>query len=116
MIYMTQGCGLSHSEARYYYRRLRAENSIFIEFVSAVRSGAYPEIGMLTIEGFTAQGLADAHGFNMLQAYDALLTLKEDPSNAGKFGGAAGQDSVPGGSDDVDTTEKKGLFGKLFKK
>ena len=71
---------------------------------------------MLTIEGFTAQGLADAHGFNMLQAYDALLTLKEDPSNAGKFGGAAGQDSVPGGSDDVDTTEKKGLFGKLFKK
>ena len=71
---------------------------------------------MLTIEGFTAQGLADAHGFNMLQAYDALLTLKEDPSNAGKFGDATGQDIVPGGSDDVDTTEKKGLFGKLFKK
>ncbi len=122
MIYMTQGCGLSYTEAGYYYRRLRTENNIFIEFVSAVRDGAYPEIGMLTIEGLTAQGLADAHGFNMLQAYDALLSVKEDPANAKKYQGAEAadgdraadsQDSDPG---DADDSGKKGLFGKLFKK
>ncbi|MDE7478553.1 MAG: hypothetical protein K2M91_11495 [Lachnospiraceae bacterium] len=107
MIYLTQGCGLSYPEAGYYYRRLRSESNIFVEFLSAVRSGEYPSIGMLTIEGFTAQGLAEAYGFNMLQAYDALLTLKEDPENVQKF---KGEDDTQDGQD------KKGLFGKLFKK
>lgn len=117
MIYLTQGCDLPYPEAMYYYRRLRTDNSIFIEFVSSVRDGAYPAIGMLTIEGFTAQGLAGAHGFNMLQAYDALLALKEDPANAEKFRGAAvSGDSAAGEVDDVDSSDKKGLFGKLFKK
>ncbi|MDE7272499.1 MAG: hypothetical protein K2N95_05470 [Lachnospiraceae bacterium] len=123
MIYLTQGCGLSHPEAGYYYRRLRTENSIFVEFVSSVRDGAYPSVGMLTIEGFTAQGLAEANGFNMVQAYDALLSLKENPSNAEKFKGEAasgngmendaGRDSE---SSSEDKSDKKGLFGKLFKK
>ncbi|MDE7415776.1 MAG: hypothetical protein K2N44_05570 [Lachnospiraceae bacterium] len=115
MIYLTQGCGLSYTEAGYYYRRLRTENSIFVEFVSAVRDGAYPSVGMLTIEGFTAQELAKAHGFNMLQAYDALLSLKENPANAEKFKGeAVSKDSMDNGMEaDLD---KKGLFGKLFKK
>lgn len=119
MIYLTQGCGLSYPEAVYYYRRLRTENSIFVEFVSSVRDGAYPSIGMLTIEGFTAQGLAGAHGFNMLQAYDALLSLKENPANAEKFrketvsGDGAAEET---GSDVDSDSDKKGLFGKLFKK
>lgn len=119
MIYLTQGCDLSYSEAVYYYRRLRAENSIFIEFVSSVRDGAYPAIGMLTIEGFTAQGLAEAHGFNMLQAYDALLSLKENPANAEKFRGAdasGNSDSGDTADDSSDHSDKKGLLGKLFKK
>lgn len=119
MIYLTQGCDLSYPEAGYYYRRLRTENSIFVEFVSSVRDGAYPSVGMLNIEGFTAQGLAEANGFNMLQAYDALLSLKEDPANAEKFRtdavseNGAGEDSD---SNAEDGSEKKGLFGKLFKK
>lgn len=117
IIYMTQGCGLSYPEAVYYYRRLRTENSIFIEFVSAVREGAYPSIGMLTIEGFTAQGIAEANNFNMLQAYDALLSLKENPANAEKFQGAdVSGDSASGETDAADDSDKKGLFGKLFKK
>ena len=120
MIYMTQGCGLSHTEAVYYYRRLRTENSIFIEFVSAVRDGAYPTIGMLTIEGFTAQALAEAHGFNMLQAYDALLTLKEDPANAERYKAEAVRgrlnDPAESDDDDSDSSDKRGLFGKLFKR
>lgn len=120
MIYLTQGCDLSYPEAMYYYRRFRTENSIFVEFVSSVRDGAYPSIGMLTIEGVTAQGLAEAQGFNMLQAYDALLSIKENPANAEKFRGAAvSEDSVSGETDDVDSSDgpdKKGLFGKLFKK
>jgi len=106
MIYMTQGCGLSYPEAGYYYRRLRTENSIFVEFVSAVRDGAYPSIGMLTIEGFTAQKLAEEKGLNMLQAYDALLSLKENPAKPG--------DSLL--EDSSDNADKKGIFGKLFKK
>lgn len=113
MIYMTQGCGLSYQEAGYYYRRLRAENSIFVEFTSAVRSGAYPEIGMLTIEGFTAEGLARAHGLNMLQAYDALLALKEDPSQADRLRGEASEEQA---DYTEDGTGKKGIFGRLFKK
>lgn len=120
MIYLTQGCDLSYPEAVYYYRRLRAENSIFIEFVSSVRDGAYPSIGMLTIEGFTAQALAEAYGFNMLQAYDALLSLKENPANAEKFREAVvsenSADGASGETDDSDSSDKKGLFGKLFKK
>lgn len=115
MIYLTQGCGLPYPEAGYYYRRLRTESSIFVEFVSSVRDGAYPSVGMLTIEGFTAQVLAEANGFNMLQAYDALLSLKEDPANAEKFQ----RDTVSekGIENDVQKdSDSKGLFGKLFKK
>ena len=114
MIYLTQGCGLSHPEAGYYYRRLRTDGSIFVEFTSTVRNGEFPPIGMLTIEGFTAKELAEKHGFNVLQAYDALLKLKENASYAESLRGETGAESA----DDVpdDSTEKKGLFGKLFKK
>ncbi|MDE6917244.1 MAG: hypothetical protein K2P39_10670 [Lachnospiraceae bacterium] len=118
MIYLTQGCDLSYTDAVYYYRRLRTENSIFVEFLSAVRNGAYPPIGMLTIEGFTAQGLAKANGFNMLQAYDALLQLKENPESAEQFKGAAEEadDSAKNGAGEDSDAEKKGLLGRLFKK
>ncbi len=114
MIYLTQGCGLSYPEAGYYYRRLRTDSSIFVEFTSTVRNGEFPPIGMLTIEGFTAQGLAEKHGLNVLQAYDALLRLKEDSSYAEKLRGESGAEPADDTHDGE--TEKKGLFGKLFKK
>lgn len=110
MIYMTQGCGLSYLQAGYYYRRLRLDSSIFLEFVSAVRAGGYPPVGMLTIGGCTAKELADAHGLNMLQAYDSLLSLKEDSGYAEKLKGSVPGDAAEGSG------EKKGFFGKLFQK
>ncbi len=112
MIYLTQGCGLTYSDAGYYYRRLRSDSSIFLEFASAVRDGKYPSIGMLTIEGFTAQGLAEQNGFTMLQAYDALLTLKQKPESAQKFEKMHDEEEMS----DSDMEDKKGFFGKLFKK
>lgn len=114
MIYMTQGCDLSYAEAGYYYRRLKSDSSIFVEFASSVRNGEYPPMGMLTIEGHTAKELADAHQFNMLQAYDSLLTLKENPEYAKELqGGGANQTA----NDETEGAgEKKGFFGKLFKK
>ncbi len=119
MIYLTQGCNLSYNEASYYFRRLKSDGDIFVEFVSTVRNGAYPSIGMLTIEGHTAQELAEANGWNYLQAYDALLSLKEDPEGktaASLSEGAAAQASETSDTSASDETEKKGIFGKLFKK
>lgn len=111
MIYLTQGCGFSYPEAGYYYRRLRSDSSIFLEFASAVRDGAYPSIGMLTIEGFTAQGLAEQKGYTMPQAYDALLTLRQNPESAKQFEKMQQEEETSESDED-----KKGFFGKLFKK
>lgn len=105
MIYLTQGCGLSYPEAGYYYRRLRSDTNIFLEFASAVRDGAYPEIGMLTIEGVTAQELAQQKNCSMPQAYDALLTLRLNPERENQFEEMQQEEE-----------DKKGFFGKLFKK
>lgn len=114
MIYLTQGCGLSYSDAGYYYRRLRSDSSIFVEFTSTVMNREYPSIGMLNIEGFTAEHLAKSHGLNELQAYDTLLMLKEDPSYADRLRGAS--DTETPDDENEHNDEKKGLFGKLFKK
>ncbi len=110
MIYLTQGCDLSYVEAGYYYRRLKSDSSIFVEFASAVRNGEYPPIGMLTIEGYTAKELAKTQGMNMLQAYDRLLTLKTDPEYAGKLKSGTAENETEA------SAEKKGFFGKLFQK
>lgn len=112
MIYLTQGCGLSYPEAGYYYRRLKSDSSIFVEFTSTVRNGEYPPIGMLTIEGYTAKKLADAHGMNVLEAYDSLLSLKENPEYAEKFK----SDVANPAEQTQESDEKRGFFGKLFKK
>lgn len=112
MLYLTQGCDLSYSEAAYYFRRLKSDGDIFVEFASTVRDGGYPSVGMLTIAGHTAQELAKANGWNYCQAYDALLTLKVLPKE-----GAPHLDTPPAGEDAQEPAEeKKGLFGKLFKK
>jgi hypothetical protein len=110
MIYMTQGIGISYQEARYYYKRLKSDSSIFAEFTAAVKDGEFPEVGMLNIEGHTAKTLAQEKGLNFLEAYDTLLSIKNDKEylsdiEAQQIEGETG-----------DKEEKKGLFGKIFKK
>lgn len=85
LIYMTQGCGLAYDEAVRSYKRLKSDNDIFVEFVSAVRNGEYPPMAMLEVAGYTAKTLADEFGFNMLQAYDGILSLKEDKAYLEKY-------------------------------
>lgn len=76
LIYMTQGCGLAYDEAVLHYKRLKSDNDVFVEFASAVRNGEFPPMGMVEVDGCTAKALAEKHGYGMLAAYDALLTLK----------------------------------------
>jgi hypothetical protein len=104
IIYMTQGQGLTYNEARYYYKRLKSDSSIFAEFIATIANGDYPEVGMLNIEGHTARELADKYGYSVLEAYDALLSIKVNNKLEDK------------GEDNEEYEEKKGLFGKIFKK
>ena len=117
MIYFTQGRGLSNVEAGYYYRRLKSDQGIFIEFVSTVRNGAYPPMGMITINGHTAKDLAEAKNLQYYEAYSALLALKEnsDESAADKEEADKEVDKQADQETGQDE-EKKGLFGRLFKK
>lgn len=85
LIYMTQGCGLAYDEAVRSYKRLKSDNDIFVEFVSAVRNAQYPPMAMLEVEGYTAKMLADEFSLNMLQAYDGILSLKEDKEFVQKY-------------------------------
>lgn len=112
MIYLTQGLNLSYEKASYYYRRLKTDNSIFVEFAGCVRNGDYSSAGMVTVEGYTAKKLADEKGLNPLQAYDMLLQLKENP-NALKESKAV--DMADSAKTEV-SEEKKSFFGRLFKK
>jgi hypothetical protein len=105
MIYMTQGLNLTYNDARYYYKRLKSDSSIFAEFISAIGTGDYPDVGMLNIEGHTARELADKHGYSVLEAYDALLSIKIDKNYIESES-----------KNDNSNEEKKGLFGKIFKK
>ncbi len=120
MIYLTQGCGLSYSEALYCYKRLKTDSSIFAEFALAIRDGAYPSVGALNINGNTASMLAEQRGLNFAEAYSLLLSVKlgepmpdtsddTDTTNDEKTENTTGQDTS-------DENKKKGLFGKLFKK
>ncbi len=82
LIYMTQGCGVPYDDALRQYKRLKSDNDLFVEFVSAVRNAEFPPMGMLEVEGYTAKTLAQESGLNMLQAYDRLLSLKESRKQA----------------------------------
>ena len=42
-------------------------------------------MAMLEVAGYTAKTLADEFGFNMLQAYDGILSLKEDKAYLEKY-------------------------------
>ena len=82
LIYMTQGCGVPYDDALRQYKRLKSDNDLFVEFVSAVRNAEFPPMGILEVEGYTAKTLAQESGLNMLQAYDRLLSLKESRKQA----------------------------------
>lgn len=119
LIYMTQGYGLSYTEACYNYKRLRTDYSIFVEFASRVRNGEYPPMGLKEVAGYTAKRLEEEKGLNPLEAYNALITLKENPKAeiaAGKSS-AASADAQNTSEDITDTNSDKNtsFFGKLFK-
>lgn len=121
MIYLTQGCGLSYTEAQYYYKRLKSDSSIFVEFTSSVRNGEYPPMGMITVDGYTAKRIAEEKNLSVLQAYDALLALKEHPkAGIGEAVKEAETISTEGkaqtATEEEKTEEKKSFFGKWFKK
>ena len=121
MIYLTQGCKLSYVEALHYYKRLKSDSSIFVEFTSTVRNAEYPPMGMITIEGYTAKKIAEEKNLSVLQAYDALLALKEHPkAGIGEAVKEAEIITTEGeaqtAAEEEKTEEKKSFFGKLFKK
>lgn len=108
MIYMTQGCELPYAEAQQALNRLKSDKDIYVEFTSAVRNGEFPPMGMLHVNGQTAKTLAEENGYNIWQAYDALLNLREQ--NGAESEAAEAETQSETGE------EKKSLFGKLFKK
>ena len=123
LIYMTQGLGLSYPEAMRYYRRLKSDSSIFVEFTACVRNGEYTSIGMIDIGGYTAKKLADEKGLNPLQAYDALLSMKEKGTKAEDAVKTASKTEskehvkeVTKSAEVEETAKEKSFFGKLFKK
>ena len=97
IIYLTQGCGMSYTDAMHCYRKLATDDGIFAEFATTVKNGEYPPMGVININGHTAQTLAAEHDLNFAQAYDMLLELKNTVQEAEK-------------------EDDKGLLGKLFKK
>lgn len=105
MIYMTQGLGLSYTEAQRCYRRLKTDSSIFVEFAGCVRNGEYSGVGMVSVEGYTAKQLAEEKNLNPLEAYDMLLSLKLNPN-------ALSEQEA----EEEASAKEKSFFGKLFKK
>lgn len=107
MIYLTQGCSMTHERARYCYKRLKSDNDIFVEFVSTVRNGEFPPMGMITVQGHNAKEIAEGFGFGIAEAYDALLSLKADSNYLNNLGN---------GGKETAEEDKKGILGRLFKK
>lgn len=105
IIYLMQGCGLSYTEALHYYKRLKTDDGIFVEFATTVRNGEYPPMGVINIDGHTAKSLADENGLSFVEAYNTLLSIKLGEITPEISGG-----------DNGDSGDRKGIFGKLFKK
>ena len=114
MIYMTQGLNLSYEEAKYYYRKLRTDNSLFVEFTSFVRNGEYSPL-MISVEGHNAKSLAEEKGLNPLQAYNMLLDLKNDKNALEKSENLMKEVTSEDKTEETSGKEKS-FFGKLFKK
>ncbi|MBQ7944252.1 MAG: hypothetical protein IJ326_09355 [Lachnospiraceae bacterium] len=113
LIYMTQGCDMSFAEAKRYYNRIKTDREIFKELTVSMRNGQYSKAG-IEVAGYTAETLATEKGLSLVEAYDMLLGLKGDPSAAKKQ--TAVKAAVKTEEASAETEEKKGFFGKLFKK
>lgn len=117
MLYMTEGLNLSYEEASFYYKRLKSDNGIFVEFVACVRNGEYAPMGLITIEGKTAKSIAEEKGMNPLQAYDALLALKEGVKPVASLTQAqAAEEPEAAKQESSEETKQKSFLGKLFGK
>lgn len=114
LIYMTQGCGLSYTEACHYYKRLRSDYSIFVEFASRVRNGEYPPMGLKEVAGYTAKRLEEEKGLKPLEAYDTLITLKENPK-AEIASGVNTENVSESDTNNADSDKNTSFFGKIFK-
>lgn len=110
LIYMTQGCDMTYGEAKRYYNRLVTDREIFREFVVTVRNGQFSKAGM-EVAGYTAEKLSVEKSLSLVEAYDMLLCLKSD-GDAMKKAKTVTADTAT----NAETEEKKGFFGKLFKK
>lgn len=117
LIYMTQGLGMTYAEALHAFNRLKLDNDIFVEFVSYVRNGEFPPMGMLTYAGYHAKQIAEIQKCNPVEAYMTLLDYKLEPEHA-KVSAEATQTEPEATADTTEAaeTEKTSLFGKLFKK
>ena len=78
-------------------------------------------MGMITVDGYTAKRIAEEKNLSVLQAYDALLALKEHPkAGIGEAVKEAETISTEGkaqtATEEEKTEEKKSFFGKWFKK
>jgi len=111
LIYMTQGCDLSFTAAKRYYIGIRTVREIFREMTVTVRNGQFSKAG-IEVAGYTAERLVTEKGLSLVEAYDMLLALKGDANAVKKA--VAVKDTASETS--ADAEEKKGFFGKLFKK
>lgn len=111
LIYMTQGCDLSFTAAKRYYNRIKTDREIFREMTVTVRNGQFSKAG-IEVAGYTAERLVTEKGLSLVEAYDMLLALKGDANAVKKA--VAVKDTASETS--ADAEEKKGFFGKLFKK
>ncbi len=119
LIYLTQGLDMSYEDANKAYKRLKTDNSIFVEFLSTFRNGQFPPMGMITINGYTAQKLCEEKKLNYFEAYNSLLNMKLNPDMKVDTIVTSTVSACETDSNDnfaENTEEKKSLFGKLFKK
>lgn len=118
LIYMTQGLDMAYADALMAFNRLKLDNDIFVEFVSYVRNGEFPPMGMLTYNGYDAKKIVEEKGCNPVEAYMTLLDCKLDPENI-KISVAETKTTETEKATDTSKTEEEGktsFFGKLFKK
>lgn len=125
MIYLTQGLNMSYEEALVSYNQIKLDNDIFVEFISTVRNGQYPPMGMLHYDGRNAKMLAEEKNLNPLEAYLALLDCKfnikqstqKAPEKKEMYQEVteSATESATNGTEKK-SGEKKSLFGKLFTK
>lgn len=116
-IYLTQGCGLTYNDAMYYYRRIKTDSNIFVEFTTVVKNGEYPSVGMIKVDGVTAKDIAETKKCEFYEAYNILLSMKlKENVDVTIDKNTVAESEVNVEEKQESDESKKGFFGKLFKK